>query len=198
MVAVSTDDPSMKEFINPVSLPGMMSYTTAVNCLKEESASAPLTREGLERAMQALQEGRLPYEAYQQRQWGLYQTRQEEPRSFLSPEVHQRIDDLCRQDPLFTAAWREFTGRVRSGLNDHIVRGFIDVVRMLSREMVKERDRLNDRNLDNIRGLGGAAVQVIKAYEAALARGDVEYMTEAIEELDAAVYDINQKGVLDA
>jgi len=190
----------MQEYSNP---PQSLNFTTAVNFLRDERVtSTPLTKEMMEKALQQIRrEQRTPYEpdaSYDRRLYEMYQHRFFEKESFLSPEMHDRIGELCRRDPLFEATWRHFTARVRSGLDDHIVRGFVEAIGLLLKEMHKQRDALNDRNLENIRGLGSAAVQVIKAYEDAVARHDPEYMTEAIEELDSAVYDINQKGVLDA
>jgi hypothetical protein len=123
------------------------------------------------------------------RQHSKFARLQEEHQSFLSPQMHREIDQLCQYDESFRVLWDRFTANVRAGLNDTIVRGVIQWHKQMMDMYVRERDRLNTRNLDNIRTLGSAAKEVLRMWPEAQAKGDLVYMERVIEELDAAVYD---------
>jgi len=125
--------------------------------------------------------------------------------SFLSPITTHHIREMCEREPLFEQAWRAFTDRVRAGLNDTIVEGWtraimvtISAYHHAEAARVQQRDALNSRNLDNIRLICGAARAVVLAYQDAEARGDIGYMEAAVEELEAAVFDLTGKDVFDA
>lgn len=113
--------------------------------------------------------------------------------SHLSTEILDRIENATRQDPRILHAWQIFTQRPNIGLNDRIADSFMTAIYKLLRQWDHERDQLNTRNLDNIRSLGNAAHDVVSAFEDARSRGDVAYMEAAVEELDAALYEVTKK-----
>jgi len=55
--------------------------------------------------------------------------------------------------------------------------------------LAQERARLGDENRKSILSLTRAAQEVLRVWPEAQAKGDLVYLTQVIEELDAAVYD---------
>ena len=137
--------------------------------------------------MRQMIEDRQRYEAARaDASYGLYQTK---PDSFLSPQMHDELHDLCMHDAMFEYVWRAFTSNVRSGLDDTIVRGVILMYKRMAAILAQERARLGDENRKSILSLTRAAQEVLRVWPEAQAKGDLVYLTQVIEELDAAVYD---------
>ena len=116
-----------------------------------------------------------------------------ENRSFIGPEVTDLVRRACKGDQRMDFFWTQLTGRVRTGLNDTIVRGIFEVLIHMLQIWDEDNKTRDTRNLNNIRSLGEAARDALDAFESAKDRESVLYMVDTMEELDAALYDLTQK-----
>jgi len=156
----------------------------------------------LERKLDPIEIQRLIYEGQQlhqrHRQTGpltekLLRDAAEGRTSFLSPETTDQIEHWCRTDPRVDMFWHMFTDRVRTGLNDHIVRGLLTTLGKLLQQWNEQLLTLKAEAKENYETVLHAATDVVKAYDDASARGDLVYMQSLVEELDAALLEIEER-----
>ena len=127
--------------------------------------------------------------------------RQHEPRDrydeWMLPPTRNLVEHLCQTDREFEYVWRKFTGRVRSGLTDTIVRAFVEIILDGMKRAVVERDSQNERHLAETRRLGTCIHDLIRAYERASIKGDLDVLTPVVEEADALMEELFHKPVLE-
>lgn len=102
--------------------------------------------------------------------------------------------------------WGKFQRDVRSDMTPNVVRGFERMLlafwkleheaRLSFQDLMHEVDSLGARHTEEIQNLGDAVHTLLRAYEGAIARDDLNFMEDAAWEADSALTQYTGRSVL--
>lgn len=111
----------------------------------------------------------------------------------ISSAARGRINQAC-QDPLIQAAWERFTAvaTVEEKLDDALVFAFLRSTDLLLSKARAER-KAQTRNLRRtFKMLVNAASELVERFPEAQVKGDLVYMSDTVEEIDALLADVEE------